>query len=75
MYLPRNARILLDALRLGDVRGLSRGEIDAHASFKPDDPSMWRAWEYWARRAGCGDLLSAGRPGTAANGAGPLAGP
>lgn len=57
VYLPRNARILLDALRLGDVKGLSPGEIDAHTSFKPDDPSMWRAWEYWARRAGCGDLL------------------
>jgi hypothetical protein len=26
---------------------------------KPDDPAMWRAWEYWAVRAGCGDLLSA----------------
>ena len=57
VYLPRNARILLDALRLGEVKGLSPGEIDAHASFTPDNPSMWRAWEYWARRAGCGDLL------------------
>jgi hypothetical protein len=28
---------------------------------KPDDPSMYRAWEYWATRAGCGDLLSGRR--------------
>jgi HCOMODA/2-hydroxy-3-carboxy-muconic semialdehyde decarboxylase len=57
VYLPRNARVLLEAMRLGDVKALSPGEIDAFASLKPDDPSMWRAWEYWATRAGCGDLL------------------
>lgn len=59
VYMPVNARVLLDALRLGEVTALSRGEIEAHASMKPDDPAMWRAWEYWAVRAGCGDLLSA----------------
>ena len=59
VYMPVNARVLLDALRLGEVNALSRGEIEAHASMKPDDPAMWRAWEYWAVRAGCGDLLSA----------------
>jgi ribulose-5-phosphate 4-epimerase/fuculose-1-phosphate aldolase len=59
VYMPVNARVLLDALRLGEVKALSRGEIEAHASMKPDDPAMWRAWEYWAVRAGCGDLLSA----------------
>jgi ribulose-5-phosphate 4-epimerase/fuculose-1-phosphate aldolase len=59
VYMPLNARVLADALRLGEVTYLSRGEIDAHASMKPDDPSMYRAWEYWAVRAGCGDLLSA----------------
>ncbi|PYM75423.1 MAG: class II aldolase family protein [Candidatus Rokuibacteriota bacterium] len=61
VYLPLNARVLAEALRLGEVKYLSRGEIDAHASMKPDDPSMYRAWEYWAVRAGCGDLLSARR--------------
>lgn len=59
VYMPLNARVLADALRLGEVKYLSRGEIDAHAAMKPDDPSMYRAWEYWAVRAGCGDLLSA----------------
>lgn len=57
VYMPLNARVLMDALRLGEVRALTRGEIEAHAAFKPEDPAMWRAWEYWARRAGCGDLL------------------
>jgi len=61
VYLPLNARVLAEALRLGEVKYLSRGEIDAHASMKPGDPSMYRAWEYWAVRAGCGDLLSARR--------------
>jgi HCOMODA/2-hydroxy-3-carboxy-muconic semialdehyde decarboxylase len=56
VYLPRNARVLLEALRLGEVTPLSPGEIAAH-TFKPGDASMWRAWEYWAVRAGCGDLL------------------
>jgi HCOMODA/2-hydroxy-3-carboxy-muconic semialdehyde decarboxylase len=56
VYLPRNARVLMEALRLGEVTPLSPGEIAAH-TFKPNDPSMWRAWEYWAVRAGCGDLL------------------
>ena len=61
VYLPLNARVLSEALRLGEVRALSRGEIEAHASMKPDEPSMWRAWEYWAVRAGCGDLLLSAR--------------
>ena len=61
VYLPLNARVLTEALHLGEVKYLSRGEIEAHASMKPDDPSMYRAWEYWAVRAGCGDLLSARR--------------
>jgi len=60
VYLPLNARVLLEALRLGEVKSLTRGEIEAHAAFKPDDPAMWRAWEYWAVRAGCGDLLTPG---------------
>ena len=61
VYLPLNARVLAEALRLGEVKYLSRGEIEAHASMKPDDASMYRAWEYWAVRAGCGDLLSGRR--------------
>ena len=59
VYMPLNARVLSEALRLGEVTALSRGEIEAHASMRPDEPSMYRAWEYWAVRAGCRDLLTA----------------
>ena len=58
VYTPRNARALLAALALGEVKPLSPGEIDArNAGYKPYSPETQRAWEYWARRAGCGDML------------------
>jgi ribulose-5-phosphate 4-epimerase/fuculose-1-phosphate aldolase len=59
VYVPRNARVLLGALRLGEVKPLSAGEIAArNAGYKPYSPETWRAWEYWATRAGCAHLLS-----------------
>ena len=59
IYLPRNARVQMNALRLGgDIKPLSRGEIDARLSgYKPQSPETQRAWQYWAHRAGCADLL------------------
>jgi ribulose-5-phosphate 4-epimerase/fuculose-1-phosphate aldolase len=64
VYLPRNARVLLAAMRLGgEVKGLSPGEIAARAAgYRPYSAETWRAWEYWAKRAGCGHLLGQ-RPG------------
>ncbi len=63
VYLPRNARALSAALRLGgDIKSLSQGEIDArNRGYKPYSPETWRAWEYWANKCGCGDMLT--RPG------------
>lgn len=59
VYVPRNARALLAATGLGEIKALSRGEIDARAAgYQPQSPETWRAWEYWARRAGCGHLLA-----------------
>ena len=59
VYVPRNARVLLAGLRLGEVKPLSPGEIAARdAGYKPYSPETWRAWEYWATRAGCAHLLS-----------------
>ncbi|PYN01154.1 MAG: class II aldolase family protein [Candidatus Rokuibacteriota bacterium] len=59
VYVPRNARALLAATGLGPVTALSPGEIAARAAgYQPQSPETWRAWEYWARRAGCGHLLS-----------------
>ena len=58
VYVPRNARVQMAAMQLGDVTPLSRGEIDArNAGYKPHSPETWRAWEYWATRAGCRELL------------------
>jgi ribulose-5-phosphate 4-epimerase/fuculose-1-phosphate aldolase len=51
VYLPRNAQILMDALRLGEARTLSDGEIRAWSNINPDTPESRRAWEYWSRRA------------------------
>ncbi len=57
VYLPTNARVYLEALRLGEVRLLSAGEIEHTIIRNPEAPEMWRAWEYWTRRAGCADML------------------
>jgi HCOMODA/2-hydroxy-3-carboxy-muconic semialdehyde decarboxylase len=58
VYVPRNARVQFAAMQLGEVKPLSRGEIDArNAGYKPQSPETWRAWEYWATRAGCKELL------------------
>ena len=60
IYLPRNARALIRGLQMGDVKPLSAGEIGARTSgtgYRPNSPETWRAWQYWAYRAGCGDML------------------
>jgi ribulose-5-phosphate 4-epimerase/fuculose-1-phosphate aldolase len=59
VYVPRNARALMAAMRLGgEVKSLSQGEIAARAAgYKPYSVETWRAWEYWANRAGCGHLV------------------
>jgi hypothetical protein len=64
VYLPRNARALSSALRLGgEIKSLSQGEIDArNRGYKPYSPETWRAWEYWGTKCGCGHMLS--RPDT-----------
>lgn len=62
VYMPRNAMVFMQARQLGRVKGLSRGEIEIRATTRPDAPEMWRAWEYWAVRAGCGDMLARGSP-------------
>ena len=60
VYLPRNARVQFKAMQLGELKPLSAGEIQARAAgtgYKPQSPETQRAWQYWAQRAGCGDLL------------------
>jgi HCOMODA/2-hydroxy-3-carboxy-muconic semialdehyde decarboxylase len=57
VYLPVNARVLATAMHFGPFKPLAPGEIANRHAFNPRSPSGWRAWEYWARRAGVGDLL------------------
>jgi HCOMODA/2-hydroxy-3-carboxy-muconic semialdehyde decarboxylase len=63
VYLPRNARILLAAMRMGEFKALSANEIKTRNNFRAGSPEMQRGWEFWARRAGCADLLASGRGG------------
>jgi ribulose-5-phosphate 4-epimerase/fuculose-1-phosphate aldolase len=61
VYLPRNARALLHALLVGgDIKSLSKGEIDARnkKAYSPYSTATWRAWEYWANKCDCGHMLS-----------------
>jgi HCOMODA/2-hydroxy-3-carboxy-muconic semialdehyde decarboxylase len=51
VYTPKNARVLMNAMRLGEVKALSRGEIERIRS-GPHAHDLRRAWEYWSRRAG-----------------------
>jgi ribulose-5-phosphate 4-epimerase/fuculose-1-phosphate aldolase len=60
IFLPRNARVLMNAMRLGgEINALSPGEIDVKAAtYTTDRASMYRGWEYWALRAGCAEFLT-----------------
>ena len=59
VHIPRNARVLIAAIRLGgEVKGLHPGEIAARLAFEPETPAMRRGWEVWAREAGCEALLA-----------------
>ena len=51
VYLPKNARILMAALRMGEVKCLSAGEV-RQKKFDPNSPEAQRVWQYWSRRAG-----------------------
>lgn len=65
VFLPRNARALMRAKQLGgEIKYLAQGEIDArNRGYGPYSVETWRAWEYWANKAGVGELVT--RPDTA----------
>jgi HCOMODA/2-hydroxy-3-carboxy-muconic semialdehyde decarboxylase len=59
--MPKNARIYMEAMRLRPVKALSAREIEIRpAEMREETPAMLRAWEYWATRCGCGDLIAGG---------------
>jgi ribulose-5-phosphate 4-epimerase/fuculose-1-phosphate aldolase len=58
VYLPVNARVMSAAMSMGKFKPLAQGELESRGHFNPKAPESFRAWEYWARRAGVGHLLS-----------------
>jgi HCOMODA/2-hydroxy-3-carboxy-muconic semialdehyde decarboxylase len=60
VYLPRNARALWRARQLGgDIKYLRQGEIDArNRGYSPYSVETWRAWHYWANKAGVGNMVT-----------------
>jgi ribulose-5-phosphate 4-epimerase/fuculose-1-phosphate aldolase len=57
VYLPVNARVLTAAMNFGSFKALAPGEMASSTGFNPGSAAYWRAWEYWARRAGVGERL------------------
>ena len=58
VYLPRNARVQMAAMQMGEYKPLSEGEIASRAAgYKPYSDQTQRTWQYWATRAGCGHML------------------
>jgi len=58
VYLPTNARVLLESLRLGHVRYMSDEEVAARFDNDPMAPAARRGWRLWAKKAGVADLLA-----------------
>ncbi len=58
VFIPRNARVLMAALRLGgEIKSLHPGEMAARLAIDPESDAMRRGWALWAREAGCAHLL------------------
>jgi HCOMODA/2-hydroxy-3-carboxy-muconic semialdehyde decarboxylase len=58
VYIPRNGRTITAAAPFGPTIGLAAGEVEARLTLDPESNAMRRGWEYWARQAGCGELLA-----------------
>lgn len=52
IYLQVNAKLQMDAMRLGEVEYLHPGEIDERLAGNESLAGFTRAWEYFSRRAG-----------------------
>jgi ribulose-5-phosphate 4-epimerase/fuculose-1-phosphate aldolase len=57
-YVPRNGRAIMDATPFGKITNISAGEVAARLAIDPESNAMRRGWEYWARQAGCDELLA-----------------
>lgn len=52
IYMQVNAKLQMDAMRLGEVEYLSPGEIDCRLAGNESLSGFTRSWEYFSRRAG-----------------------
>jgi hypothetical protein len=57
VYIPRNGRTIVATAPFGPSVGLAAGEMEERLKLDPESPALRRGWEYWARQAGCGELL------------------
>lgn len=61
VHLAQGARVQAAAMAMGEYTPLSAGEIEAQRESlgsRPDAPPVMRAWEYFAERASCADLIT-----------------
>ena len=56
IYTQVNARLQMDALRLGEPKYLTQSEIETMTRRQQTPLASERAWEYWRQRAGASDL-------------------
>ncbi len=56
VYTQVNARLQMDALRLGEPKYLTQSEIDTMTRRQQTPLASERAWEYWRQRAGASHL-------------------
>lgn len=52
VYLKVNAQVQMQAMRLGELTYLSKGEVEKTSAVVNSENSVNRMWEYWRRRAG-----------------------
>jgi ribulose-5-phosphate 4-epimerase/fuculose-1-phosphate aldolase len=59
VFVPRNARVQMNALRLSpEIKPLHDGEIATRSEgYKPYSLETRRAWRYWAQKAGCAHFV------------------
>jgi ribulose-5-phosphate 4-epimerase/fuculose-1-phosphate aldolase len=57
VYIPRNGRTIVATAPFGPSIGLAAGEVEARLNLDPESPALRRGWEYWAKQAGCDELL------------------
>src|SRR5262249_39996952 len=56
-YVPRNGRAIMDATPFGKLSSSPAGERAGGPAIDRESNAMRRGWEYWARQAGCDELL------------------